>query len=255
MFFAAIDVEEIIDHLHADTATLCVCSLVSRAWLPPCRYHLFGEVHLPWSPGKVEALVEYLDSEPGNYILPFLRHVSFYNFLEDRSLYPFFDLLLKQFAPALKSFTFHRYYLRFDDLEYYFPLNQLTQLDITKCAFESSDHLMDLFSALPCIAKLIVDRVSFRLRHGAPPNRDVVLLPKLRSLEMYTGMVEIILPLLAPAPALREAKFCISNARGLSVIGEFLGDAAPHLDIFSLGYGVWNDEKNIGTGVIMSCQN
>jgi len=68
-------------------------------------------------------LVEYLDSEPDNYILPFLRHVSFYNFLEDRSLYPFFDLLLKQFAPALKSFTFHRYYLRFDDLEYYFPLN------------------------------------------------------------------------------------------------------------------------------------
>jgi hypothetical protein len=255
MFFAAIDVEEIIDHLHADTATLRVCSLVCRAWLPPCRYHLFGEIYLPGEPGKVEALLELLESD--NYILPFLRHVSFYNVLEEYSLHPFFDLLsvLKQFAPALKSFSFHRYYLRFDNLEYYFPLNQLTQLGLTGCAFEFPNDLMDLFSALPCIAKLIVDGVSFQLRHGAPPNRDVVLLPKLCSLEVYRGMVEIILPLLAPAPALREAKFCICNARELSVIGEFLGDAAPHLDIFSLGYTGWNSEKNIGTGVIISCQN
>jgi hypothetical protein len=257
MFFAPIDVEEIINHLHADTATLRVCSLVCRAWLPPCRYHPFTEVNLPWNPREVEALVEYLESEPDNYILPFLHHVSFYNVQKEYSLYPLFDLLsmLKQWAPVLKSFSFKRYHLRFDDLEYYFPLNELTQLDINKCTFESSDDLMDLFSALPCIVKLIVDRVSFQLRDRVPPNRDVILLPKLCSLEVYTGMVEIILPLLAPALALREAKFCIYNPGELSLIGEFLGDAAPHLDILSLGYVGWYGENNISMGVIMSCQN
>jgi hypothetical protein len=35
MIFAAIEAEEIIDHLHDDNDTLKTCSLVCRAWLLP----------------------------------------------------------------------------------------------------------------------------------------------------------------------------------------------------------------------------
>ena len=44
----------------------------------------------------------------------------------------------------------------------------------------------------------------------------------------------IILPLLIPVLALRKAKFNIYDPSELSIIGEFLGETAPHLKDFSL---------------------
>ncbi|TBU24559.1 hypothetical protein BD311DRAFT_610699, partial [Dichomitus squalens] len=34
-------IDNIIDYLHDDVTTLAASSLVCRAWLPACRYHLF----------------------------------------------------------------------------------------------------------------------------------------------------------------------------------------------------------------------
>ena len=36
--------DNILDYLHDDRPTLRTCCLVSRSWLPSCRYHLFSEV-------------------------------------------------------------------------------------------------------------------------------------------------------------------------------------------------------------------
>ena len=93
MFFAAIDVEEVIDHLHADMATLGTCSLVSRAWVRPCRYHMFRELYLPVQCDRAKALLELLDSEDTNYIAPFIHELAFYNCVQEYSLDPFSDLL------------------------------------------------------------------------------------------------------------------------------------------------------------------
>ncbi|KIM81718.1 hypothetical protein PILCRDRAFT_821072 [Piloderma croceum F 1598] len=38
-------IDVIIDHLQ-DRAALCKCSLISRIWLPGCRYHIFGAITL-----------------------------------------------------------------------------------------------------------------------------------------------------------------------------------------------------------------
>lgn len=45
-------VDHIIDHLHDDRLTLNHCSLVSRAWLPTSRLHLFAKVSLTVSPAN-----------------------------------------------------------------------------------------------------------------------------------------------------------------------------------------------------------
>jgi len=45
-------VDYIIDHLHDDRLTLNNCSLVSRAWLPTSRLHLFAKVSLTVSPAN-----------------------------------------------------------------------------------------------------------------------------------------------------------------------------------------------------------
>ncbi|RDX46357.1 hypothetical protein OH76DRAFT_1356237, partial [Lentinus brumalis] len=36
--------DNILDYLHDDRPALRTCCLVSRSWLPSCRYHLFSEV-------------------------------------------------------------------------------------------------------------------------------------------------------------------------------------------------------------------
>jgi hypothetical protein len=39
-------IDQIIDHVHDDLLTLRACSLVSHAWLPTSRFHLFAKVSL-----------------------------------------------------------------------------------------------------------------------------------------------------------------------------------------------------------------
>lgn len=187
MFFAAIDVEEVIDHLHADMATLGTCSLVSRAWVRPCRYHMFRELYLPVQCDRAKALLELLDSEDTNYIAPFIHELAFYNCVQEYSLDPFSDLLyvLYDCATALKSLSFTRYHLFTDDLKDYFPLGRITKLEITKCIFDSFDELIDLFIALPLLEHLIVDRTTVGARFKPPPNHRTVLLSKLCSIEIW----------------------------------------------------------------------
>jgi hypothetical protein len=254
MFFAAIDVEEVIDHLHADMATLGTCSLVSRAWVRPCRYHMFRELYLQRDTAK--ALLELLDSEDDNYIAPFIHQLSFYNCVQEYSLDPFSDLfyVLYDCATALKSLSFTRYRLITDDLKDYFPLGRITELDITKCIFESFDELINLFTALPLLEHLIVDRLTFGGQFKLPPNHRTVLLSKLRSIEIWTFMVPIILPLLIPVPALRKANFNIYDGSELAIIGEFLGETGPHLNDFSL-FRCSDMTKNIGAVMLLSCKN
>jgi hypothetical protein len=45
MILPAEIIDVIIDHLQ-DRAALCKCSLISRIWLPRCRYHIFGATTL-----------------------------------------------------------------------------------------------------------------------------------------------------------------------------------------------------------------
>lgn len=250
MIFTAIEAEEIIDHLHDDDDTLKTCSLVCRAWLPPSRYHLFGEFRLSWlAPTKLDDFLDILDSETDNYISLFIRQVDFYNINLDYSIYPFIPLLKVLYddalTPAFKSLSLRRSVLESDDL-HHIPFHRLTYLDITKCTFETFDSLMALFSKLSCVEKLLIDLVDVTSKRLPDRYSDAVLLPKLRNLELYAWMVKIIIPLLAPPPTLRDLSFCIHSIDELFIMREFLDDLAPDLNSFSLWYGGGGTQKDIG---------
>jgi hypothetical protein len=253
MIFPAIEIEEIIDHLHDDNDALKICSLVCRAWLPPSRYHLFGEFpsRSSWlAPTKLDDFLDILDSETDNSISPFIRQVAFYNINLDYSIYPFIPLLEVLYddalTPAFKSLRLTGYYLLESDDFHHIPLHRLTYLDITKCTFETFDSLMALFSELSCVEKLLIDLVGVISKR--PPDRysGAVLLPKLRNLELYAWMVKDIIPLLAPPPTLRDLSFCIHGIDELFIMREFLDDLAPDLNSFSLWYGGGDTQKDIG---------
>ena len=250
--FAAIEAKEIIDYLHDNNDTLKTCSLVCRAWLLPSRYHLFGEFP-GWSswiaPTKLNKFLGILDSETGNYISPFIRQVDFYNDFSDYSIYPFVPLLdiLKDetLTLAFQSLTLRRYVIESDDLDY-IPLHWLTYLDITKCTFETFDILTALLSELSCVEKLLIDRVTMTSQYLPDQDCEIVLLPKLRNLELYAWMVKTIIPLLAPPPTLRDVSFSILGIDELFVMQEFLDDLGPDLNSLSLWYGGWDMTKDIG---------
>jgi hypothetical protein len=248
MIFAAIEAEEIIDHLHDDNDTLKTCSLVCKAWLLPSRYHLFGEFGCPRST-KLDDFLDLLNTGTDNFISPFIRQVRFYNVRSDFSLYPFFpffDILNDEtFMPAFKSLSLKRYILESDHLDY-IPFYRLTYLDITKCTFETFDSLMALLSELSCVETLLIDLVNVTSQYLPDRDCEAVLLPKLRSLELYAGMVKSIIPLLAPPPTLRDLFFCIHGIDEIFIMREFLGDLAPDLNSFSLWYGGFDTNKDIG---------
>jgi len=59
-------------------------------------------------------------------------------------------------------------------------------------------------------------------------------------------MVKTVIPLLAPPPTLRDLSFCIYGIDELFIMREFLDDLAPDLNSFSLWYGGWDTQKDIG---------
>jgi len=75
-------VDSIIDHLHDDPATLHSCALVSSAWLPASRYHIFRRVSIRLVPhdtshgGKANSLYRIAVSSPD--IAPYIRDLFVY---------------------------------------------------------------------------------------------------------------------------------------------------------------------------------
>lgn len=50
-----------VDHLHNDPKTLAICALVCRSWVPPGRYHLFGNVG-GYQAHRMAGIVKLLDN-------------------------------------------------------------------------------------------------------------------------------------------------------------------------------------------------
>jgi hypothetical protein len=146
--------------------------------------------------------------------------------------------------PAFNSLTFLHCSLEFGDC-CYIPLHRLTYLEITKCTFQTYDVLMGLFSGSCCLEKLLIDSVQV-LSRRLDQCKEAVILPKLRDLELYAGMVRTVLPFLAPPPTLRDVRFNILGVEELFIIREYLDDIAPDLNSFTVWYGGWGGPKDIG---------
>jgi hypothetical protein len=71
-------VDDIIGQLHFETAALKACSLVCRAWLPSCRYHLFRGVSLDFSVSPNNGLHRFLTQleNPQSALLSYLQKLA-----------------------------------------------------------------------------------------------------------------------------------------------------------------------------------
>ena len=148
-------------------------------------------------------------------------------------------------APSFKSLSFIHCPLASEVFDL-IPFHRPTQLEITGCTFETLDSLMDLFFKLSCVEKLLIDQVNGSSRHlDRYSNPEVVILPKLRNLDLSAGMVNEIIPLLAPPPTLRDLYLGVRGIDELFIMQEFMQDLAPELDSFSLCYWV-GERKDVG---------
>ncbi|KAG5642871.1 hypothetical protein DXG03_002016 [Asterophora parasitica] len=66
-------IDSIIDHAHADPALLAACSLVSKAWFPAARHHLFSNAKLDAK--NAPSFVNLIDSTFST-VAPFVRHID-----------------------------------------------------------------------------------------------------------------------------------------------------------------------------------
>ena len=99
-------IDKILDHLHGDTVTLKTCTLVCRAWIPTCRYHLFTAISChPAIPGEgITELLEWALASPD--VVPYVEWL--YVSVEPPPLGeeqgPTFDVAVEDLVPTFASF-------------------------------------------------------------------------------------------------------------------------------------------------------
>lgn len=160
----------ILDQLHQDKITLRKCSLVTREWLPTCRYHIFFDLVLRISEKRCETDVF---SNPNCGFLPYVRELTIRSGL---SWHPSQD----KFIPSLPIFpcvtavkivditwTMGNYETFNWTLKH---LERVTNLTIFDSSFEHSNagsgleiRLATFISAAPLLVHLCIKNTSFTL--------------------------------------------------------------------------------------------
>ncbi|KAJ7510928.1 hypothetical protein B0H11DRAFT_1035365 [Mycena galericulata] len=153
----------IIDHLHNDRRSLCVCSLVCGAWYAPSVYHLFRNAaiirvderkFLPFchllSTQRLNAYIGRLDLESHNIDDRFDSRVDV--------AFQFNDHLGR--LTGLTRLKYLRLYYHHDSISPSFfsalaeNFSSVTDLELSSVHFDSFAQLMELHDALPLLRRL-----------------------------------------------------------------------------------------------------
>jgi hypothetical protein len=139
---------------------LQTCSLVSKAWLPRSRYHLFYHVALRPDRSHPSRFLKLLDSPHGT-IAPYARHLELY---EGSVTKQWEKVWLKKAFPRLAVMTSvesirisHGNFGKFDDTAITALLSifsRLTYLRLEHCSFLSVPQFLDLLSAATRLERL-----------------------------------------------------------------------------------------------------
>ncbi|KAJ6611308.1 hypothetical protein B0H10DRAFT_2224185 [Mycena sp. CBHHK59/15] len=155
--------DEIIDYLHTDAATLAVCALVCRAWVPASRFHLFESIKMSENSGQRAVQLNNLLGSPYTTILPAVQNLTFLNALapiqirHPRSGRVHLKVLVA-LVPRITQFPCIRR-LALSDLPWYLlhGLNTVEELSLT--AVNAGPALLHLGSHLPRLTDLTLERV------------------------------------------------------------------------------------------------
>ncbi|EJD36974.1 hypothetical protein AURDEDRAFT_188188 [Auricularia subglabra TFB-10046 SS5] len=198
-------VEEIIDNLAADLAALLACSLVARVWRPRALSHLFCTVRIAqpalldprryprrrctFMPENFERL-----REDAPHLLLYIRHLIISvddPYDKDNRQLPFLRSVSFPAPCAIETLKIHAYRTvvwskgLFDAFDVRFPA--LRRLEV-----EAPDlfPLEDIANALSVAQELVLHTPRFRSSLlGLLPPEQVIVIPNLRSLELFNDPV------------------------------------------------------------------
>ncbi|KZT04982.1 uncharacterized protein LAESUDRAFT_813848 [Laetiporus sulphureus 93-53] len=157
--------ENVINHLWDDQYALAQCSLVCRAWYPPCRFHLHRKIMINTVRG-VKAYAKELKQTPE---LSKRAHDMFigdfpHRIIDLSTLWPAAILLARK-LPELerlriwnsewKPWTMHK------DIFVHLSAFSVTRLDLHDVTFPSVTIFGRLVCALPCLVELECDNMDF----------------------------------------------------------------------------------------------
>ncbi|KAF9467313.1 hypothetical protein BDZ94DRAFT_1249060 [Collybia nuda] len=223
-----------IDFLHADTQSLCACSLVCHGWLPATRFHLFGFVEVYQSlraavsrrhcrhPANTLAFIELLESR-NNTISPYIRGVTLDVAGENipdtliSALYSARVRITKLVATVYRQNL--AFLLRFSHM---FPQITTLEVRVSQVLYHATDDYTRIYGGLlfamafPALQTLCFD-AAFEANTGVPPSALVnpsllhhIIFRHLRSLTLRVQDSEMVIRWLRSSgwrPRLR--KLCV----------------------------------------------
>jgi hypothetical protein len=232
--------EIIIDHFHDDNATLSVCGLVCRAWVPATRYHLFAEVHL--CPNDYSAITRFLEllasSAADRSIASYIRSVYISYILASTQndselpwdlLYQVLIVLRDTATHGYNSISFSCMPLHLERFSQVLPIQRITHVRVVSYV---SDYrsLMALFLSMPNLQDLTL-QVCRNDEGGVL--EGTILLPQLHTLEVaYCDFKSVLAPLVTPS--LRVARFRSCGDEDTLAMCSFLRPVAPCLTVLRM---------------------
>jgi hypothetical protein len=134
------------------------CSLISKAWLPRSRYHLFYRVSLHVKKIHPPRFLKLLDS-PCGHIAPYVRHLELIEGMRGK-------IWLKEALPKLSALdtieSLAIYLFRFDMLDdataitFFSSFKLLKYLRLERCLFSSPAQFLDAISTSGRLERLVL---------------------------------------------------------------------------------------------------
>lgn len=250
--------ELIIDFLNGDRETLKVCSSVSKAWLPCCRYHLFRRTLVsPANAFQLLALVNFSWSDPSIRFVSSIRHLVIQS-QDDRS----------------------QHKLRFHNILHNFLSSSLISLEMTGAsAFDGNGQLISHLRALPNLCRLTMGSFLFSSFRRfievicAPPNLEHLSLtgvewgdsdttdlldiptifslsPRLEYLEIFLSRLHQFLDWLLWTSDQAELSIKTLHVGGIGIeetaaLSQFLGVLGPRLKHLKMYMRFWLDHSTL----------
>lgn len=234
--------DRVIDYLHYDQNSLRSCAMVTRAWLPSCRFHLLDETTIVGSEGFETLLMRLKESpEVGLY----LRRLNISIFLPiPPSPYGELSRVLDFIAaaPKLNSLTLSNTDWSLDVLTTVPPLTaaSVRDLSIESCTFAVPATLAHLLDAFPSLKRLSIQGSTF----DVPGETDTILHPTVRKISVEelslayiteVSMAETIVRALDDR-SLRTLHFSFLHADDLDTIDVVTTLAGTHIEEFNIKY-------------------
>ena len=201
-------VDGIVDLCHDDPTLLRALSLVSKAWLPRCRHHIFSliQVEVLMLPAFFE-----LGTQPNSFLLHSVRSlwIEYFNNDTQRSVVLTTYLPQLTLLSNLRSLSLLVYcdYIR-DELE-----NLPTLPTVTRFQVSGSFILPSTLKVLPAFPHLEALSLKISASNGEALSTSRILLDRLRRLEICASESGIIKPLTSQLslPCLESVELLLSS--------------------------------------------